>query len=219
MPKPWQVRKYHGEGRIGDVALIAVEQVGVVVGDQRADDEDRTDVEQQDAPENGLDRLGHAPDRVGRFRRSQADAFGTLEGEPGEQEHQQHGGQATDEGRVRGGRWIMQRPVVQTAVIADYTDDHQHAHREEDDHRDHLDAREPVFRLGVGPDRQQVQCEQHGEETHDPGGGVRIREPVLHDQRAGHQFGRQRNHPAEPVVPADGKAHRRVDETFGVGFE
>ena len=202
------------------MAFIPVQQIRIGVTDQRADHEDRADIEQQDAPEHGLDGFRHVAGGVGGFRGGEADAFGPLEGETGDQEDGQHGAHAADERGMGAGLGIAQGPVVETrSMSAEHADDHQTADRDEDDHGHHLDAREPVFGLGIGPDRHQVQRHQHRQKSHGPERRIRMREPELHDERAGHEFGREGDAPAEPVVPAEGETQGRVDEAFGVGLE
>jgi hypothetical protein len=158
--------EHHRERREGNVAFIGVQQIGVGVADQSADHEDRADVEQQDAPEHGPDRLWNALAWVTGLCRGQTHAFSSLEGKSGDQEHCQHRHRASDKRRVRAGLRVAQRPVVKADVlIADHAGDHQCADSEKYDYRDHFDAGEPVFGLRIGFDGQQIQRQQQHEKT------------------------------------------------------
>ncbi len=202
------------------MALVAVHQIGVGIADQGADDEDGTDVEQQDAPEHAPDGLRNVLARVVGFGGGETHAFGALKREAGHQEHQQHRARPADEGCLRAVLGVGESPVGEAAVvIAEHAGDHQRAYRQKDQDGDDFDAGEPVLRLCVGLHGKHVERQQQDEETHGPECRAGMREPELDDQGTRHELGRQRDRPAEPVVPADRKSQRGVDEALGVGFE
>jgi len=101
-PNRRKLLQYHGEGRVGDVGFIRIQQIGIVVTDQGARHEDRTDVEQQDPPEHASDSLGKHSCSDRRFS---AAGEGPLLPYPGKekprhQEHREHRGETTHKGRV-----------------------------------------------------------------------------------------------------------------------
>ncbi|RUP44204.1 LOW QUALITY PROTEIN: hypothetical protein BC936DRAFT_149792 [Jimgerdemannia flammicorona] len=75
-----------GERRDGDGIDGGIEEVRVVVGDYQADDKDGKDVEEEDAPEDLLDRCRHILSRILRFSRRHAHKLRPLERESGNEE-------------------------------------------------------------------------------------------------------------------------------------
>ena len=198
------------EGTDRDVLLRGVEQVGVGVGDEEADNGDRPDVEQQDSPEDRADRSGNCCLGVLGLAGGGADELGALEGVAGYQEHQQDPLAAVHEGG------LVDRPVAGARRLAQDSNDHDHTEYEEDDHGHDLDGREPELALTVGPRGQGVDAEQDEQEQAGPHDRGHVRQPVLHHQCGRHQLGRHCDRPVEPVVPADGEPEGRRDEARAV---
>ena len=161
-----------------------------------------------------MDGAGHVLFRIFTFTGGDADHFRPLEGEAGDHEDAQHGREAADEGRIADGPVGKARRRFRPEA-----QDEQCPGKEEDQDRQDLDAGEDEFAFAVGPGRQVVEDEEDNEEQAAPDGSRYVREPVFHDQGAGDEFGRYRDGPVEPVVPAQGKAQGFIDVAVGVGFK
>ena len=147
-----------------------------------------------------MDRTGDILFRIFTFTGGNADHFRPLEGEAGDHEDTQHSREAADEGR------FIDSPVDEARRrFGTEAQDEQRPGKQEDQDRQDLDAGEDKFTFAVGSGRQVVEGEQDDQEQAAPEGCRYVREPVLHDESAGDEFGGNRNGPVEPVVPARAK--------------
>ena len=193
---------------------IRLQEIRIGVRQQEADDDHGADVKEQDTPENVMDRLWHCLMRILAFAGGNPDELRALEGECSNHRDCDDRARTADE-------WcITSRPVAGTRGTAtDDTRDQQNAeHEEQQDHAD-LDAGKYILALTVSPRGQVVQDKQYDDEDTAPDDRGDIREPELHDECAGDDFNRQRDGPVQPIVPADGETHGRIDEATGVGAE
>ena len=205
------------EGRLCDSlrALFGgAQQARIRVRQQRADDRDRADVEENDAPEHRADRARHVALGVLGLAGGHAHELGALEGEASDHEYRDD----ADETIVEGG--VPDRPIRQARrVHAHHPGDHEHArdHEHDDDHD--FNGGQPELCLAVDPRRQRVEPDDDHQEGHRPYPRGHRWEPIRHDQARGHQVRGDRHRPVEPIVPPHRKAEGGGNELRGEGLE
>ena len=150
--------EHQGEGADGDVVLSGPEQVGVGIGDQEADYDDRADVEQQDPPEDGAYGAGDVLARVLGLTSGHAYQLGALERVSRYQDDQEHALRAAYEGGLAGG------PAGGAGRVPQQAHDHGYAQDQEDDDGHDLDGGEPELALTVGAGGQGVDAEKDAQE-------------------------------------------------------
>ena len=146
--------KNEGKGRFGDVFRtgtdVRAQQFFTGVRYEQADDEDGEDVEDEDAPEDLLDRFRDAFFRVFRFAGGHADEFCPLEGETGDEEDAEDGEEMPARAVAKEGA-VARGEVAEADVLAAHdAEDGERADAEEDDDGDDFNQRKPVFGFAVG---------------------------------------------------------------------
>jgi len=193
-----------------------------VAGRQDRDEQqDRAAVEDGDAEDDRVDRLGHLGLRVLHLSGGHADH---LDGGIGE-DHARH-----DEDRPVPVEVTARRPesarvapkVVEAGLVAadvEAADDEDEAHDEEDDDGADLGDGRPELELAERPGRQQVDDEDHGERDEDGGPCRHERKPVLHVETHRGQLGDAGQRPVKPVHPAGDVGGLLAVELPHVGHE
>lgn len=82
---------------------------------------------------------------------------------------------------------------------------------QEPNNRDELDGRKHEFRLSVNRNSENIQRHHEQNDDGDPYGRADVRIPELNDNTRRRYFRTERQRSRVPVVPADRKAHGRVD--------
>lgn len=191
-----------------------MQEVRVRIGEQETNYDHRADVEEQDTPEYIVDGFWYSLMRVFALAGCDADELSALKGECCNHRN-------CDDRAGTANEWrIASCPVAGTRRAAtDDARDQQYAEYEEQQHHADLDAGKDILTFAIRARRQIVQDEQYHDKDTAPDDSRDVWKPEFHDEGAGDDFDGQRDRPVQPVVPADRKAHRRIDETAGIGAE
>ena len=189
----------------------------LVPRNQRRHDGDRADEEDRQTQHGGVHGLRNRLGRVLRLARRDADHFGAGEGEHDRQQRGENRQHAVGQPAVA--VEVLEHGRV---VIAGDRNRAEHGQQANDDERDdgeHLDGREPEFRFAVQAHRQDVEQEHDHDERGRPDPCGRMREPALHQQARGGEFGGERHRPIQPVEHGDGERGAGADETLRIQVE
>ena len=182
----------------------------------RQDDEQRADIENQDAPEHRIDGVGNRFLRVRRFAGRQADHFHAQVGKHHHLQRHQHALRAIREETAM-------RPQVRDAdghaAVAQTEDDHARAADDHQDDGDDLDQGEPELELAVGFHGQQVDRAHGAQGRQGPDPARHVGEPDAHVDGDGGNFRHARDEPQEPVVPARQIALQGAQVILGIAAE
>ena len=210
-----RVLEHQRERAHGDIGHIGAQQLRIGIGNQKADDDNRQHIEQQDAPEHLTNRARHVLARILGFARRHAHQLRALEGIGNDHGHAHKGREIADEWRIARGPVLEARYMA----VADDAEQNQHAGDQKGHHGQHLDQREPVLGLGKTARGKRVQPHHQQQEQAAPDDAWHIGKPVGHDQLRGHQVHRHHHGPAEPEVPAQRKAEAAIHIARGIGRE
>lgn len=182
----------------------------------RQDHEQRTDVEQQNAPEHRADGIGDGLLRVLRFTGGQADHFHAEVGKHHHLQGHQHALHAIGHKAAVGPQvGNPQRHAVVTETKGNDADTADNHGNDGDD----LDQGEPELELTEGFYRDQVDRAHADQSRQGPDPARRIGEPHAHIHGNGGDFRNAGHQPEEPVVPAGKKARQRAEVILGITAE
>ncbi len=201
------------ERRRLDVAVSGIDEARVGVRQQEADDDERADVEDEDAEEHGADGLRDRLLGLVGLTGGDTDHLGALEAESGDHEDGDDAREPADERRLAGG------PVLRAGRLRHDAEDHEDADGEEHEDGDDLDRGEQELALAEGANTDRVDGEQDGEEDERDETLVDVRRPVVDDGARRRDLRRDRDRPVEPVVPALREAEAAADESGAVRLE
>lgn len=189
---------------IEDERERAFAHAGLAPRDQRAHHGDRADEEQHQTPQRGVDGLQHGGFRVARLAGGHADELGAGEREVDGQNRGEHRHEPIGEDTV-----LDEVAEHRSMLVAGDWNNAEDGEQADDDERadgEHLDRGEPEFRFGEEPHRQSVQGEDENDARRAPHPCGAIREPTLHEQSGGGEFGAERHRPGEPILDRDHEA-------------
>lgn len=145
---------------------LTVDELGLVVRDGEADDEQGGDVDEGDTPEGVLDGRGERLAGVGRLSRGKTDELGTGKRE---RRSDEHAADSLEPVRERAGvvEVVGTDVVVVVAIAGASTADANDTDDDEDDDDGELEGRGPELLLGVTQRTQQ--CDKLGERQRSAG--------------------------------------------------
>ena len=190
--------------------------VELVPGHHRHDDDQRTDVEDQDAVDDAVDRVRQRLLRIRGLAGGNADQFDALVGERHDlqpEHHPEHAGREETAVRPKIGEARRLAGLAEPEQDDDETDgDHR-------DDRHHLDDREPELDLAEDTHGDQVRQVEHAQRDQGRDPLRHIGKPVIDVDADGGDLRHARDHPHEPVRPAGEEAGPGADELLGIGGE
>lgn len=164
----------------------------------RDDDEDRPDVENQDPPDDALDRFRQGVLRIACLSGRDPDQFHPLVG-------RHHKGEGEEEARPSAGKEAAVCPQVRepdgVSPVSESEEDQSDPGEDHQDDGDDFNECKPKFEFPEGFHGNQIRRAQdgHGDDPRYP--RRQVREPVLHVRPHCDDLGHPDDDPLEPVAP------------------